>query len=374
MLRPRRAAARADPADQRSAMPETKFASIPIIDSHHHLWDRRGSDALAQTITRRRFLLEEYLEYLGTDHRVVASVTVASMFGMFRQAGPPHLRVVGETEFMNGQAAMAASGKFGPCLVGQGLIGTADFRHGDRVEEILEAQLAAAPNRFRGIRQVAMWDSDETIQAIVSRSDPGPHLYLDATFQAGVGRLAALNLSFDALVLAPQLGDFTALARRFPETKMILEHVGVPVGVGRHTGRREAQFPQWRRDMTEIAACENVTVKLGGLNTYISGFPSFQSRSPATAAALAEDWRPYIEATIEVMGANRCMFESNAPTDESDAFGTVCGAYKLLTAGCSDAERRSIFFETANSVYELGLDFDELVRPDLERAGARTDT
>jgi predicted TIM-barrel fold metal-dependent hydrolase len=346
-------------------MKQPLLPTLPIIDSHHHLLHRRQSDAFTQAITRTRFLLEEYLEYLGTDHRVVASVTVASMFGMFRQGGPRHLRVVGEAEFMNGEAAMAASGKYGSCAVGQGLIGTADLRDGDWVQETLEAQLAVAPERFRGIRQVAMWDPDDTI---LRGSGPGPHLYLDRSFQAGVGRLAGLNLSFDALVLAPQLGDFGALARRFPETKMILNHVGVPVGVGRHAGRREEQFPEWRRAMAEIAACDNVTVKLGGLGAYVCGFPSFQRNPPATAAELAQEWRPYIETTIELMGPARCMFESNAPTDESGPFDNVCGAFKMLTAGYSDADRRSIFFDTANTVYDLGLDFDQFLQQTVEDA------
>jgi predicted TIM-barrel fold metal-dependent hydrolase len=343
------------------------FPSLPVIDSHHHLWHRPKPDAWSEQIPCMRFLLDDYLEYLGTEHRVVASVTVANMFGMFRASGPSDLRWVGETEFLNGQAAMAASGKYGPCLVGHGLIANLDFCIGERVEDVLEAHLAAAPQRLKGIRQPGQWDPDENV---IGPGGPRPHLYLDPTFQAGVGRLEALGLSFDGLLFAPQISEFTALAQRFPQTQMILNHVGVPLGVGRHAGRRDEQFPHWRQDMADLAACENVAVKLGGLGTSVSAFPSFQLGTAATAEDLARDWRPYVDTTIELFGAGRCMFESNIPTDRSGSFDAVCGAFKLLAAECSDAERRSIFFETANTVYRLGIGDEVLAMVDADTAAA----
>src|ERR1700730_9541410 len=85
------------------------------------------------------------------------------------------LRSVGETEFLNGQAAMAASGLYGRWLVGAGIIGYLDLRIGDKVRRVLEAHIAAAPQRFRGIRQPALWDADSSI--LGGMFDGGDGLY-----------------------------------------------------------------------------------------------------------------------------------------------------------------------------------------------------
>src|SRR3954470_15600522 len=78
----------------------------PIVDPHHHLWDRGG----------QRYLIEEFLADLGSGHNIVATVYVEAR-SMYRAGGPEAFRPVGEVEFVNGVAAMSASGGYGPAAM-----------------------------------------------------------------------------------------------------------------------------------------------------------------------------------------------------------------------------------------------------------------
>src|SRR5436853_3859196 len=90
-----------------------------IVDPHHHLWDRPGW----------RYLLDELLADLNSGHRIIATVFLQCR-AMHRASGPEALRPVGETEFVNGVAAMSASGIYGPTEVCAGIVGHADLRLG----------------------------------------------------------------------------------------------------------------------------------------------------------------------------------------------------------------------------------------------------
>ncbi|OZC87673.1 hypothetical protein CH272_18885 [Rhodococcus sp. 05-340-1] len=329
--------------------PETPIdPDIAIIDAHHHLFDR--PNAIVEMVMRRkRFLIEDYVDYVSDGHNVVASVVVESQ-SMYRMDGPDKFRTVGQTEFHNGQAAMGASGAYRGIRVADGIVGTIDLRR-STARETLAAHTEAAPTRFKGIRQEALWDEDPSILAGVF--DLGPGLYRDEDFRRGFAYLAPMGLTFDAFVLAPQLSDVADLARAFPETSIVLDHMGHPLGIGRHAGRMEQERPQWERDMRAISECENVTVKMGGLGSFMSGSPTFLADPPANSETLAAEWRPYVETTVDLFGPDRTMFESNVPTDGSGPFANVCNAYQRLTAQYSKPERESIFAGTAARIYQL---------------------
>src|SRR3989475_9564558 len=143
---------------------------------------------------------------------------------MYRADGPSELRPVGETEFVAGIAAMSASGLYGPTRVAAGIVGFADLTLGDRVEPVLEAHLRAGGGRFRGVRHSAGWDASEAIGN--SRTATGPHVLREADFRAGLAQLTAFGLSLDAWLYHPQLDDVIELARAFPNTSIIMCHVG----------------------------------------------------------------------------------------------------------------------------------------------------
>src|SRR5581483_2009390 len=128
--------------------------------------------------------------------------------------------------------------------------------------EVLDAHVAAS-DRFRGIRHAAGWDASDDVRN--SHSDPFEGMLADATFRRGFAELAPRGLSFDAWLYHPQISELTDLARAFPETTIVLDHFGGPLGIGPYEGKRPEIFAKWKRDVRALASCENVHAKLGGL-------------------------------------------------------------------------------------------------------------
>jgi len=315
--------------------------ALPIIDPHHHLWDRPGW----------RYLLDELLVDLNSGHRIVATVFLQCR-AMHRADGPEAFRPVGETEFVNGVAAMSASGSYGPARVCAGIVGHADLLLGASVREVLAAHLRAGGDRFRGIRHSNAWDGS------VPRPTNAPQsgLLADPRFRAGFAQLAPLGLSFDAWLYHPQIPELTALARAFPDTPIVLNHVGGPLGIGAYVGRRDAVFADWSASIHELAACPNVSVKLGGLGMPLTGLAFHEQPTPPSSERLAEASRPYIETCIEAFGADRGMFESNFPVDkESYSYAVYWNACKRLTQGASVTEKTALFSGTAARFYRIAL-------------------
>ena len=314
---------------------------LPICDPHHHLWDFPTS----------RYLLPELLADTGSGHRVESTVFVECT-AFYRASGAEDLRVVGETEFVGGAAAMAASGRYGAALACAGIVGRADLAMGARVEAVLAAQVAAGNGRFRGIRHASAWDASEQINR--SHTDPPEKLLAQPAFREGFAKLRDFGLSFDAWLYHPQIGELTDLARAFPDQSIILDHVGGPVGIGPYAGRREAVFTGWRQSIRDLASCPNVVVKLGGLGMTLCGFGVHKLPAPAFSQTLAELWRPYIETCIEAFGPARCMFESNFPVDRpSCTYRVLWNAFKRIAEGASAAEKALLFRDTARRVYRL---------------------
>ncbi len=318
---------------------------LPICDPHHHLWDLQTARATP------RYLLDEILADVGTGHNVVSTVFI-ECGAMFKRGGPEALQPVGETEFVNGIAAMSASGLYGKTRVAAGIVGTAPLRLGDAVAAVLDAQIAAGGGRFRGIRLGASWDPDERVPD--HRTKPGPGLLLRDDFRAGFARLAPRGLTFEAWCYHRQIPDVTALARAFPGTTIILNHFGGPLGIGPYAGKAQEVYAEWRTFISELATCPNVVVKLGGINMEVNGFGWHERPRPPGSQELADATRRYYEVTIEKFGVDRCMFESNFPVDKASCSYTVLwNSFKRLTSGYSAAERAKLFHDTAARVYRL---------------------
>ena len=314
---------------------------LPIIDTHHHLWERNG----------HRYLLHEFLDDVRTGHNLVASVFM-ECHAMYRAGGPEAMRPVGETEFVAGQAAMSASGMYGPTRVAAGIVGFADLTRGDRVEPVLEAHLRAGGGRFRGVRHAAAWDASDIIGN--SESAGGPHLYRRPEFRAGLARLTRLGLSLDAWAFHPQLGEVVELARAHPDANIIVGHVGGVLGYGPYTGKRDEVFEAWKTRMTELARCPNVSLKLGGMMMRLAAYDYRTEPKPPTSTQLASLWKPYFETGIELFGPSRCLFESNFPVDKMGiGWAALWNAFKRITAGASRADREAMFAGAARRVYRL---------------------
>jgi predicted TIM-barrel fold metal-dependent hydrolase len=296
-------------------------------------------------------LLDEILVDVRSGHNVVSTVFIECA-SMFKTDGPETMRPVGEIEFVNGIAAMSASGQYGPVRIAAGIVGTADLRIGDAVAEVLDAELAAGGGRFRGIRLGGTWDASDEVPN--HRTNPPKGLFLRQDFRAGFAQLARRQLTFEAWCYHHQIPEVTDLARAFPDTTIILDHFGGPIGIGPYAGKADEVYAQWRAHIAELATCHNVVAKLGGINMEVNGF-SWHTRSrPPTSQELVDATRRYYERTIERFGVERCMFESNFPVDkESCSYTVLWNAFKRLTTGYSADEKARLFHDTAARVYRL---------------------
>jgi L-fuconolactonase len=305
-----------------------------IVDPHHHLWPPGSVFP---------YSLDDLLRDAGSGHRVERTVFV-ECHAQYRKGGPPELAPVGETEFVAEQAAPSGG------LIA-GIVAHADLRLAN-LDEVLDAHEAAGRGLFRGIRD-SLVRSDPADGLMMSPGAPFG-LCEDAAFQAGVKRLGGRGLTYDTWLYHYQLPELLALARAVPDTLMVLDHFGTPIGVGRYASRREEIFQQWQRDIADVAQCDNVVAKLGGLAMRDNGFGWETAARPPSSDELVDAQRRYYEHTIECFGVERCMFESNFPVDRlSVSYRVLWNAFKKITSGCTPTERDALFAGTATRVYRL---------------------
>jgi len=317
---------------------------LPIIDPHHHLsprnhWGDGGP-----------YLLREFAADLRSGHRIVSTVYVESS-AFYLKSGPEHLRPAGEAEFAAATARLAETGEFGPTRICEGIIGHADLLSGGLVEETLAALTQSSEGRLRGIRYSATWDRDSQLSS-GGRAFAPQGIMADEAFRAGVRKVAAANLVYDAWQFYPQLGELGGLADAVADARIVCGHAGGLIGNRAYSGADN--FQNWKSSVVELAKRPNVFMKIGGLAHERTGF-GFRTRAvPPTEADLISLWRPYIETCIEAFGAGRCMFESNFPVDAvATDYCTLWSIFKKVASGCSKDEKTALFAETARRVYGL---------------------
>ena len=316
-----------------------------IVDPHHHLW-KQGEWG--------RYLLDDLWADTGSGHRVEGTVFVECRAEYLKE-GAEGIRPVGETEFVTQVVAQAEQGSQGAARI-RGIVGFADLTLGADVEKVLQAHLKAGGGLFRGIRHAASWDAglDADTELKYGSADNPPHLYLEPKFREGFARLGRLGLSFDACNFHPQIPEVTDLAVAFPDTTIVLDHLGVPLGIGPYAGHRDEVFEGWKRDIEDLGRCPNVVVKLGGLAMTLNGFGWHERERPATSDEIVEVHRPYYLHAIEKFGPDRCMFESNFPVDKlSVSYHVLWNAFKKVAAEFSEGEKEVLFRGTAVRVYRL---------------------
>ncbi len=316
---------------------------IPICDPHHHFWDLRP-----QSIPYQRYLLHELIADINSGHNVRSTVFVEAR-SMYRVDGPVELRPVGEVEFVQGLAAASASGIYGPSLAAAAIVGHADLKLGEGVEPVLEALQAASPNRFKGIRHNVTWSPDPALE---NRESEG--ILANSQFRSGARVLAKTGLSLDTMLSFPQLPELAEFAKAVPELQIILNHIGGGNRVGIYANRDEEVAAVWKQGIALVAACPNVTVKLGGMGMPRWGFGWHRRDVPIGSEELAQSMSPWMNYCIEQFGPDRCMFESNFPPDKvSHSYNILYNAFKRLSKDYSASERAAMFHDTATAVYRI---------------------
>jgi predicted TIM-barrel fold metal-dependent hydrolase len=315
---------------------------LPIVDPHHHLWDRPGD----------RYLLQDFLADVHSGHNIRA--TLFEECGvMYRSTGPRELRSLGETEFATDVARTFASRQYESIQCCAGVIGYVDLRIGASATRVLEQHITVSDGRLRGVRNSSTWHPDPSLK-IYSGSTQG--LLLDRRFREGFAALNPLGLSFDAWMFQTQLNELVDLARAFPQTTIVLNHLGGPLAIGPYAGKRAEAFAAWRDGIGKVAACPNIHVKLGGLGMKLIGLTFFKNDMPPSSQELEKAWRPYIETCIEAFGPHRSMFESNFPVDKgSCSYQVLWNGFKRIVAGYSAEEKTALFSGAASKTYRIAI-------------------
>ena len=311
---------------------------LPIVDPHHHLWLRNGYT----------YLIPELAADLDCGHNVVATV-FAECHSMYREKGPEAERSLGETEFVTGQAAMSASGAFGPTRVCAVMFGNVNMTLGAAIEPLLDRHIEASGVRFRGVRYSTGWDADKRIRNVA----PDAGMLVSAKSREAAGVLARRGLSLDSWLYHPQLDEVSALADAFPDLTIVLNHVGSPILGGPYRGRKDEVFEDWRTRILRVGERDNVFVKLGALPIRMSDFEGDRDVPPGSEEVAAA-WRPWIETCIEAFGPSRSMYESNFPVQKRWCSFQVCwNAFKRISAGASDPEKGDLFSGAAAQAYRI---------------------
>lgn len=271
---------------------------------------------------------------------------------MYRADGPEEMRPVGEVEFVQGLAAASASGLYGPGRVAAAIVGHANLLLGNGVAPVLEALQAASPNRFRGIRHSVTWDPHSEVENTAAHKMQGQ--LGNAQFRAGAQVLARMGLSLEGWMYFPQLPELADFARALPNLPIILNHIGGLVRIGPYANKDDEVLAAWRRGIAAVAACPNVTIKLGGMGMPRTGFDWHTQNTPIGSEELAAAMNPYMTYCIEQFGPSRCMFESNFPVDKvSFSYRVMYNAFKRLSKDFTAAERALMFHDTAARVYRI---------------------
>lgn len=321
---------------------------LPICDPHHHFWDFRTA-----RIPYQRYLLHELVADLNSGHNVRSTVFIEAR-AMYRAGGPEEMRPVGEVEFVQGLAAASASGLYGPSRAAAAIVGHANLNLGERVAPVLEALQAASPNRFRGIRHSVTWDPHPDVENTAAHNMQGQ--LAGSQFRAAARVLARMGLSLEGWLFFPQLPELADFAKAVPDLSIIVNHIGGLLRVGPYANRDDEVLATWRKGIAAVAACPNITIKLGGIGMPRTGFDWHLRATPIGSEELAASMAPFITYCIEQFGPNRCMFESNFPVDKvSYSYNVMYNAFKRLSTGYSAAERAAMFHDTATRVYRIDL-------------------
>ena len=311
---------------------------LPICDAHHHLWLDNGHSGFPYPVA-------SFHADTGSGHNVVRSVFLECNAEYYTD-GPVHLRPVGETAFVASRAEEAR--RSGGTEIAA-IMGHADVMLGEAVEEVMAAHEAVGRGLFRGVRYIVAQDADPKL-----RMHTPPGAMQDEQFLAGVRKLGQLGYTMDTMVYHPQLLELTDMARACPDTTIVADHLCAPLGVGPYLNRRDEVLVAWRKDITELASCPNVRLKLGGIGMPMFGLRWDKGDKPPTSAELAAPWRDEFRHCIDAFGADRCLFESNFPMDKRGcSYLVLWNAFKRIASDCSPAEKRDLFHDTAARTYRI---------------------
>jgi predicted TIM-barrel fold metal-dependent hydrolase len=291
-----------------------------IVDAHHHVWDPevnyhpwlrdrpvhgfRYGDYQA---INRRYLVSDYLND-ARHWQVAGSVYVEAEWDPTDPSG--------EMDFI---AKVRRETGYPSVAVGQAWLDAPDI--GERLARL------SGYDFVRSVRHKP--------RANASPAEGAPGGMTERAWRDGFAKLARHGLRFDLQTPWWHLTEAADLARDFPDTRIILNHAGLPAD------RSAEGLSAWRAAIGHAADCPNIAVKISGIGT--PGLPWTVERN-----------RDVVLGVIEVFGVERCMFASNFPVDSLCAtFDEIYGGFDAITADFSVGDRQRLFHDNAIRMYAI---------------------
>lgn len=292
----------------------------PIVDAHHHVWRLAATPWLQGPMQPRIF---GAYEPLRRDYGIDEYLAEARLCGVVRSVFVQvNVAPGGEVDEVAWVRAVGGRDGFPHAVTA-----FADLMAPD-LADTLDREIACGG--VRAIRQQLHWHEDPQY-----RYAARPDLMDDPAWRRGLAEVRRRGLAFELQVFPGQMGDAARLASDFPDLPFILLHAGMP------EDRSDDGWRLWQAGMAELARRPNVATKLSGLGTF----------ARACSVAL---WRPVVERTVELYGAQRCLFGSNFPIEKLwTSYAELVDVMRACLARCSEGERRAILHDTAVRIYGL---------------------
>jgi predicted TIM-barrel fold metal-dependent hydrolase len=286
---------------------------VPMVDTHHHLWDLR----------RYRY------DWLAASGRADVTEVLGDYSGIRRDYGIDQLiaeyEAVGIVKSVHVQADISEPD---PVVETAWLQAIADVHgfphaivaHSDLCSPNVEFELDRH-QEYANVRGIRMFDDDD--------------LFADPSLRRRAQALVARELSLELDTPPSRMAPLARLAHDLPSLRLFLGHTGFP------ENRSSSYFEQWRRTLRKVARADNVAVKISGLGMGDHGW---------TAASI----RPWVLEAIDIFGVDRCVFGTNWPVDRlySD-LPTLTDAYRGLVSGFNLAEQEALLFRNAERLYSI---------------------
>jgi predicted TIM-barrel fold metal-dependent hydrolase len=282
-----------------------------IVDAHHHIWRRADLAWLNGPMLPRIFGPYEPLrrDYLAPEY--IAEATRAGIGqSVYVQANWPLERSLDEVRWV--QSVHDTTGW------PHAIVGSADL-FDPRAVETLHAQAAASP-LMRGTRLQLHWHENEQY-----RYASAPDRMHDPVFRENIARLAELGWVFELQVFAAQMHDASKLVGEHPDVQFVLLHAGMP----------EGDLDAWSEALAQLAPHPNLAVKLSGQGTFVH-------RVDRELIGLVA------RTTLDLFGADRCMFGSNFPIE------SLWTDLTTLVDAWREVLPQEALEHTARRIYRLG--------------------
>ena len=282
---------------------------ISLLDTHQHLVYREkasyGWTKDIPPLAEGNFTLDDYktlTEGLGVGGT------------LFMETGVDDPDYQQETRFVKSLADNSDNGMIG-------LISSIRPESDEAFETWLEETIEMGVVGYRRILHVM---PDDTSQSDI--------------FRKNVRKIGVSGKTFDICFLPGQLPIACELAKACENTKLILNHCGVPDIAG-------DGLDPWRQDIKALAQIPNVICKLSGLMAYCA---------PGTSSL--ETIEPFVDHVLNCFGPNRMVWGSDWPVvNLAKGLPEWIAVTRKILGKLSADEASSIAYGTAQIVYKVKI-------------------